>query len=181
MKNNTSLPDVIPSSHHQSQTGVAASSSPTLEIGEILELVELKDDEPALLSKALELYPQLRLSHGQRTRSVIAFSYRVLTDILVMLATKTPHAITTSEKSTLEKNLGTATFLGFDKGWIESVRDKVSGNDMFDVTKVEEKIQEMKEELETRHYVGASSKAEGRVSLKQLILSCGVCWKIARK
>ncbi|KAI9075467.1 hypothetical protein K1719_042555 [Acacia pycnantha] len=50
----TTLPQVIPSLHYQSQTRAAGSSSPILEIGEIFQLVELKDGEPALLAKALE-------------------------------------------------------------------------------------------------------------------------------
>ncbi|KAI9126201.1 hypothetical protein K1719_002622 [Acacia pycnantha] len=40
----------------ESKTGAAGSSSPILEIGEIFQLVEVKDGEPALLAKALELY-----------------------------------------------------------------------------------------------------------------------------
>ncbi|XP_028801376.1 uncharacterized protein LOC114756595 [Neltuma alba] len=195
MKNNTSLPDGIPSSGHrkdlcfcddfrssfchvltflaiylsESQTGITDSSSPPiLEIGEILQLVALKDDEPALLAKALEQYPELKLSRGQRTHQVIAFSYRVLTNILVMLVTKTPRTITTSDKLTLEENLGTATFLGFDKGWIESVRDKVFGKDMFDVTKVEEEMQKMKEELEARDIM-LEQVRKRRVEIEQQI------------
>ncbi|KAK4275914.1 hypothetical protein QN277_018924 [Acacia crassicarpa] len=141
------LPQVIPSLHYESQTGAASSSSPILEIGEIFQLVELKDGEPALLAKALELYPQLRLSRGQRTHPIIAFSYRVLVDILVMLATKTPYTLTASDRTTLEENLGAATFLGFDKGWIESVRAKVFGIDKSEVLTAEEKISVMEEEL----------------------------------
>ncbi|XP_054818576.1 uncharacterized protein LOC129318075 isoform X2 [Prosopis cineraria] len=146
-----SLDEVIPPLHRESQIGVAGSSSSKMGIGEILELVDLKDGEPALLAKALELCPQLRLSHEQHLpRAVIAFSYRVLCDILIILATKTPCTITTSDKSTLEQNLEAATFLGFDKGWIETVQDKVLGIDMSDdVMAAEEEIQVVKAELET--------------------------------
>ncbi|KAI9116763.1 hypothetical protein K1719_012129 [Acacia pycnantha] len=117
-------------------------------IGEIFQLVELKDGEPALLAKALELYPQLKLSHGLRTHPIIAISYRVLVDILVMLATRTPYTLTTSGRTTLEANLGAATFLGFDKDWIESVRAKVFGIDKSEVLVAEEKISFMEEELD---------------------------------
>ena len=132
-----------------SQTSIDGCSSSLVEIGEILELVNLKDGEEALLAKAFELCPQLRLSRAQRTRSIIAFSYRVLIDILVMLATKTPHTITTSDKLALEENLGTATFLGFEKGWIDNIRNRVFGIDMFDVTMVEKEIEMLNAELET--------------------------------
>ncbi|XP_028786132.1 uncharacterized protein LOC114742020 [Neltuma alba] len=142
------IPQVIPSLHHQSQTGAAAASSPILEIGEIFQLVELKGGERALLAKALELYPQLRLSRGQRTHPIIAFSYGVLVDILVLLATKTTCTITASDRTALEANLGAATFLGFDEDWIKLVQAKVFGIDKFDVSVAEEKTSVMEKELE---------------------------------
>lgn len=127
-------------------TGSAGSSS-ILEIVEIFQLVELKEGEATLLAKALELYPQLRLSCAQRPDRIIAFSYRALVDILVMLATKTPYTITASDKVTLEANLSAASYFGFDKDWIDLVRVKVSGTDKSDVLVAEENISDMEEEL----------------------------------
>ncbi|KAI9126261.1 hypothetical protein K1719_002682 [Acacia pycnantha] len=64
-----------------------------------------------------------------------------------MLATKTPYTLTTSDRTTLEANLGAAAFLGFDKDWIELVRAKVFGIDKSEVLAAEEKISVMEEEL----------------------------------
>ncbi|KAI9116839.1 hypothetical protein K1719_012205 [Acacia pycnantha] len=127
------LPQVIPSLHYQSQYVDVGSSSLKLGICEIFRLVELKHGETALLAQALEQYPQLLLPRANRTDRIIALSYRVLVDILVMLDTKTPNTITQSEKSTLEANLSDAIFLGFDKDWVESIRAKVLGVDMSDI------------------------------------------------
>lgn len=110
--------------------------------------MELKDRERPLLAKALEQYPQLRLRRKQRTDRIIALSYRVLVDILVMLATKSPSTITTSDKLTLEANLGEAIFLGFDKDWVELVRAKVLGVDMSDVWTSKEAILAAEAEVE---------------------------------
>ncbi|KAK4275894.1 hypothetical protein QN277_018905 [Acacia crassicarpa] len=141
------LPQVIPSHHYQSQFVHATSSSLKLGICEIFRLVELKHGETALLAQALEQYPQLLLPRANRTDRIIALSYRVLVDILVMLDTKTPNTITQSEKSTFEANLSDAIFLGFDKDWVESVRAKVFGVDMSDVSAAKEKIQVMEMKL----------------------------------
>ena len=131
----------------ESQIGVIGPSTaknnvhPILRIGEIFQLVELKNSEVPLLAKALEKYPQLRLSRQQRTDRIIAFSYRVLVDVLVVLATKTPSTITTMDKQALEANLDDATILGFDKDWIQTVRAKVFQNDdISDVHVVEKEI-----------------------------------------
>ncbi|XP_054818810.1 uncharacterized protein LOC129318199 isoform X2 [Prosopis cineraria] len=149
-KDNTVLADVIPPPlHHQAQIGVESPSSPTLGIGEIFQIVELKDGEPSLLANALERYPQLMLPREQRTNRIIALSYRVLLDILVILATKTPHTITALDRSILEANLGEATILGFDKEWIESVRTKISGSDKLDVLVAEKELKDMEAKLET--------------------------------
>ncbi|XP_054818582.1 uncharacterized protein LOC129318077 isoform X2 [Prosopis cineraria] len=148
-KGNTALVDVIPPPLHQPQIDVATPSSPTLGISEIFEIVDLKDGEPALLANALERYPQLRLPREQRTNRIIALSYRVLLDILVILATKTPRTITPSDRSILEANLGEATILGFDKEWIESVRAKISGSDTIDVLVAEKEMVDMEAKLET--------------------------------
>ncbi|XP_028801387.1 uncharacterized protein LOC114756611 isoform X1 [Neltuma alba] len=137
------IPQVIPSLHHQSQIAYAGTSSPKLGIFEIFKLVELKQGETALLAEALERYPQLLLPREHRTHRIIAWSYRVLVDILVMLATKTPYTITTSEKSTLEANLSEAIVLGFDKDWVESARAKVFGFDISDISAAKEEIQAM--------------------------------------
>ncbi|KAI9071967.1 hypothetical protein K1719_046069 [Acacia pycnantha] len=141
------LPQVIPSLHYQSQYVDAGSSSLKLGICEIFRLVELKYGETALLAQALEQYPQLLLHRANRTDRIIALSYRVLVDILVMLDTKTPNTITQSEKSTLEANLSDAIFLGFDKDWVESIRAKVLGVDMSDILAAKEKIQVMEVNL----------------------------------
>lgn len=132
----------------EAQIDVATPSSPTLGISEIFQIVELKDGEPALLANALERYPQLRLPHEQHTNRIIALSYRVLLDILVILATKTRRTITPSDRSILE-DLGEATILGFDKEWIESVRAKISGSDTIDVLVAEEEILDIEARLET--------------------------------
>ncbi|XP_028787786.1 uncharacterized protein LOC114743524 isoform X4 [Neltuma alba] len=137
----------IPSLHHQSQIAYASTSSPKLGICEIFKLVDLKQGETALLAEALERYPQLLLPREHRTHRIIALSYRVLVDILVMLATKTPCTISTSEKSTLEANLSEAIVLGFDKDWVESVRAKVFGVDMSDISAAKAKIQAMEVKL----------------------------------
>ncbi|KAI9116802.1 hypothetical protein K1719_012168 [Acacia pycnantha] len=123
------LPQVIPSLHYQSQYADAGSPSPKLGICEIFRLVELKHGETALLAQALEQYPQLLLPRANRTHPIIAWSYRVLVDILVMLDAKTPNTITQSEKSTLEANLSEAIVLGYDKDWVEYIRTKVFGVD----------------------------------------------------
>ncbi|KAI9107736.1 hypothetical protein K1719_021399 [Acacia pycnantha] len=141
------LPQVIPSLHYQSQYVDAGFSSLKLGICEIFRLVELKHGETALLAQALEQYPQLLLPRANRTDRIIALSYRVLVDILVMLDTKTPNTITQSEKSTLEANLSDAIFLGFDKDWVESIRAKVLGVDMSDILAAKEKIQVMEVKL----------------------------------
>ncbi|KAI9075469.1 hypothetical protein K1719_042557 [Acacia pycnantha] len=141
------LPQVIPSLQYQSQYADASSSSPKLGICEIFRLVELKYGETALLAQALEQYPQLLLPRPNRTHRIIAWSYRVLVDILVMLDTKTPNTITQSEKSTLEANLSEAIVLGFDKDWVESIRAKIFGVDMSDVSTAKEEIQVMEEKL----------------------------------
>ncbi|XP_028803910.1 uncharacterized protein LOC114758981 [Neltuma alba] len=144
------VPNVIPSLYHQSPQNGTSSPSPTLEILEIFQLVELKDGEAALLAQALKQYPELLLPHReQRTRRRIAFSYRVLVDILVVLANKTPYNITAPEKSTLEDNLREAISLGFNKGWVDSVRARVFGVNMSDVSLAQEKIRAMEAELET--------------------------------
>ncbi|KAI9075473.1 hypothetical protein K1719_042561 [Acacia pycnantha] len=127
------LPQVIPSLYYLSQIVDAGTSFSKLEICEIFKLVELKHGETDLLAQALEQYPQLLLPRKHRTYRIIAWSYRVLVDILVMLATKTPNTITPLEKSTLEANLNEAIVLGFDKDWVEFVRAKVFGVDMSDV------------------------------------------------
>ncbi|XP_028785765.1 probable disease resistance protein At4g27220 [Neltuma alba] len=141
------IPPAIPSLRHQSQIAYAGTSSPKLGIFEIFKLVELKQGETALLAEALERYPQLLLPREHRTHRIIAWSYRVLVDILVMLATKTPYTITTSEKSTLEANLSEAIVLGFDKDWVESVRAKVFGVDVSDISAEKEEIQAMEFKL----------------------------------
>ncbi|KAI9116772.1 hypothetical protein K1719_012138 [Acacia pycnantha] len=141
------LPQVIPSLHYLSQIVDAGTLFSKLEICEIFKLVELKHGEMVLLSQALEQYPQLLLPRKHRTYRIIAWSYRVLVDILVMLATKTPNTITPLEKSTLEANLNEAIVLGFDKDWVEFVRAKVFGVDMSDVSKAKEEIQVMEVKL----------------------------------
>ena len=105
--------------------------------------MDLKHGETALLAQALEQYPQLVLPRKHRSQRIIALSYRVLLDILVILSTKTPNNITPSEKSTLEENLSEAIVLGFDKEWVESVRNKVIGVDMSHVLAAQEKIEVM--------------------------------------
>lgn len=134
----------------ETQSSDAAGPSAISRICEIFQNVELNDGEMALLAQALKQYPQLLLPHHEHlTNRIIAFSYRVLVDILVMLATKSPYTITPSEKSTFESNLREAAFVGFDKNWIDSVRARVLGADMSDVLAAEEEIQIMEAELET--------------------------------
>lgn len=140
-------PEVIPSPPHRSQIASVGTSSPKLGICEIFQLVELKHGETALLAQALERYPQLLLPREHRTPRIIAWSYRVLVDILVMLATKTAYTITPSEKSTLKENLSEAIILGFDNEWVESVCAKVFGSDMSDVSAAKEEIQVMEDKL----------------------------------
>ncbi|KAK4275904.1 hypothetical protein QN277_018914 [Acacia crassicarpa] len=141
------LPQVIPSLHYLAQIVDAGTSFSKLEICEIFKLVELKHGETDLLSQALEQYPQLLLPREHRTYRIIAWSYRVLVDILVILATKTPNTITPFEKSTLEANLNEAIVLGFDKDWVEFIRAKVFGVDMSDVSKAKEEIKVMEVKL----------------------------------
>ncbi|XP_028786231.1 uncharacterized protein LOC114742101 [Neltuma alba] len=144
------IPRVTTSLHHQSQNADdAIISFYKLGVCEIFQLVELKDGEAALLAQALQRYPQLLLPQEHRSQRMIAWSYRVLVDILAVLAAKTPCSITSSEKSTLETNLCDATLLGFDKEWIDSVRSRVFGVDMSDVLAAEEEIQVKEAELET--------------------------------
>ncbi|XP_054819514.1 uncharacterized protein LOC129318650 [Prosopis cineraria] len=149
MEDNYVHSDVIPSQYHYKFCLNDAGPSPTLDISDIFQLVELKDGESTLLAKALEIYPQLRLSCEQRTHRIIAFSYRVLVDILVMLATKTPCTFTALDRTTLEENLGAVNFLGFDKDWLEFVRAKVFGVDKSHVLVVEEEMLLIETELET--------------------------------
>ncbi|XP_054819132.1 uncharacterized protein LOC129318414 isoform X2 [Prosopis cineraria] len=144
----TNPPEVIPSVDQQSQVA-NAGTSPKLGVCEIFQLVELKHSETALLAQALEQYPQLLLPHEHRSHRMIAWSYRVLVDILVVLNTKTPCTITISEKSTFEANLCDATLLGFDNDWVDSVRARVLNVDLSDVLAAEEEIQVMEAELET--------------------------------
>ncbi|XP_054819775.1 uncharacterized protein LOC129318831 isoform X2 [Prosopis cineraria] len=134
-------PEVTRSAPHQSKIAGVGTSSPKLGICEIFQPVELKLGETALLAQALERYPQLLLPREHRTPRIIAWSYRVLVDILVMLATKTAYTITPSEKSTLKENLSEAIILGFDEDWVESVCAKVFGSDMSDVSVAKEEIQ----------------------------------------
>ncbi|XP_028806858.1 uncharacterized protein LOC114761610 [Neltuma alba] len=143
------IPNVIPSLYHQSPQNGTSGPSPTLEILEIFQHVELKDGEAAILAQALKQYPELLLPREQRTHRRIAFSYRVLVDILVVLANKTPSNITAPEKSTLDDNLREAISLGFSKGWVDSVQAKVCGVHRSDVSLAQEKIQAMEAELET--------------------------------
>ncbi|XP_028786684.1 uncharacterized protein LOC114742593 [Neltuma alba] len=141
---------VITSLHLQSEIADdTGTSSHKLGVCEIFQLVELKDGEAALLAQALERYPQLLLPQEHRSQRMIAWSYRVLVDILVVLATKTPCSITSSEKTTLEASLCDATLLGFDKEWVDSVRSRVFGVDMSDVLAAEEEIKVKEAELET--------------------------------
>ncbi|KAI9116878.1 hypothetical protein K1719_012244 [Acacia pycnantha] len=130
-----------------SQIVDAGTSFSKLEICEIFKLAELKHGEMDLLAQELEQYPQLLLPREHRTYGIIAWSYRVLVDILVMLATKTPNTITPFEKSTLEANLNEAIVLGFDKDCVEFVHAKAFGVDMSNVSKAKEEIQVMEVKL----------------------------------
>ncbi|KAK4275906.1 hypothetical protein QN277_018916 [Acacia crassicarpa] len=140
------LSQVITSLYYPSKCVDAGSSSLKLEIWEIFRLVVLKHGEMALLAQALEQYPQLLLPRANRTDRIIALSYRVLVDILIM-QTKTPNTITQSEKTTLEANLCDAIVLGFDKDWVESIRAKVLGVNMSGVSATKEEIQVMEVKL----------------------------------
>ncbi|XP_054817812.1 uncharacterized protein LOC129317525 [Prosopis cineraria] len=136
----TTIPVAIPSLYHLIETQ-NEDSCPSAPISRICEM--------ALLTQALKQYPQQVLSHKHLTNRITSLYYRVLVDILVMLATKTPCSITTLEKSTLEANLREVTFLGLNKEWVDSIRVRVFGVDMSDVLVAEYKIQVIKVELET--------------------------------
>ncbi|XP_054818162.1 uncharacterized protein LOC129317800 isoform X4 [Prosopis cineraria] len=134
----TNIPDNIPPLYHQARGEDADPSAP---VSRICEMV--------LLAQAPKRYPQLVLPHEHLTDRITSLYYRVLVDILIMLATKIPRNITAIEKSTLEANLNEIAFLGFNKEWVDLVHARVFGLDISDVLAAEDKIQVLKVELET--------------------------------
>ncbi|XP_054812830.1 uncharacterized protein LOC129313598 isoform X3 [Prosopis cineraria] len=99
-------------------------------VQEIVNMMNLEGVEPFLLAKVFKSHPQLRLPTENRSTRILFFSYRVLLDILNILATRTPLSITESDKRLLAENLEDASTLGFDNNWLESIKTKVFGCDI---------------------------------------------------
>ncbi|KAK4253903.1 hypothetical protein QN277_010520 [Acacia crassicarpa] len=94
-------------------------------VKEIVDMMKLEGVEPSMLVEAFKAKPQLCLSLEDRSIELLCYSYRVLLNILNILATRSPFTITDVDKRLLAKNLKDASILGFDKDWLESITIKV--------------------------------------------------------
>ncbi|KAK4253886.1 hypothetical protein QN277_010504 [Acacia crassicarpa] len=101
------------------------NASSVAKVKEIVDMMKLEGVEPFMLAEALKAKPQLCLSSEDRSTELLSYSYRVLLNILNILTTRSPLTITEADKRLLAKNLKDASFLGFDKDWLKSIRVKV--------------------------------------------------------
>ncbi|XP_028801369.1 putative pentatricopeptide repeat-containing protein At5g06400, mitochondrial [Neltuma alba] len=107
-------------------------------MGKIFQLMDWKEGGPALHTIVLERFPQLRLPCEQHTNRIIQFSYQVLLDTLVILATKTPYDVTASDRSIVEMEAKLETYeLALDqfheqraeaKEWLEAIDSQLGGS-----------------------------------------------------
>ncbi|XP_054811849.1 uncharacterized protein LOC129313047 isoform X2 [Prosopis cineraria] len=116
---------------------------------EIVDTMKLDSVEASILAEAFETHPQLRLSKEDRSTQLLCDSYRVLLDILNILATRTPFTITKEDKKSLVENLKDALVLGFDREWLESVKNNVFNCDVSEVRHMQEVLKSFEDKLET--------------------------------
>ncbi|XP_028762884.1 uncharacterized protein LOC114721222 [Neltuma alba] len=116
-------------------------------VQEIVDMMKLEGFEHLIFAKALETRPQLRLSTKDRSARVLHMSYRVLLDILNILTTRTPFTITEADKRMLAEHLKDAYLLGFDKDWIESIKNKVFYGEICKVDSIQNVLEGLDNDL----------------------------------
>ncbi|XP_028798967.1 uncharacterized protein LOC114754368 [Neltuma alba] len=117
-------------------------------IKEIADMMKLEGAEPFMLAEAFRTHPQLHLSSEDRSTELLCYSYRVLLNILNILATRSPSTITEADKILLAKHLKDASVLGFDKDWLESVRDRVSNCDASELHRMQQALKGLGNKLQ---------------------------------
>ncbi|XP_028788244.1 probable disease resistance protein At5g43740 [Neltuma alba] len=118
-------------------------------VQEIVDMMKLEGFEHLIFAKALETHPQLRLSTKDRSARVLHMSYRVLLDILNILTTRTPFTITEADKRMLAEHLKDAYLLGFDKDWIESIKNKVFYGEICEVDSIQNVLEGLDNDLKS--------------------------------
>ncbi|XP_028798979.1 uncharacterized protein LOC114754379 [Neltuma alba] len=109
-------------------------------VKEIADMMKLEGAELFMLAEAFQTHPQLHLSSEDRSTELLCYSYRVLLNILNILATRSPSTITEADKILLAKHLKDASVLGFDKDWLESVRNRVSNCDASELHRMQQAL-----------------------------------------
>ncbi|XP_054813866.1 uncharacterized protein LOC129314451 isoform X4 [Prosopis cineraria] len=117
-------------------------------VQEIIDMMKLEGVEPSVLEEAFKTHPQLHLSSEDRSTELLRYSYRVLLNILNILATKTPFTITEADKRLLAKHLKDASVLGLEKDWLESIRIKVFNCDVSEVHLMQETLKGLGNKLQ---------------------------------
>lgn len=77
-------------------------------VQEIADMMKLEGSEASILAEAFKTNPKLHLPNGRSTQ-MLCISYRVLLNILNILATEPPFTITEDDKKSLFENLKDAS------------------------------------------------------------------------
>ncbi|KAI9088216.1 hypothetical protein K1719_029937 [Acacia pycnantha] len=158
--NNQPLHETLDAIHISSQLAECGSSemassicdtkdaSSVTEVKEIVNMMKLEGVEPSMLAEAFKAKPQLCLSSEDRSTELLCYSYRVLLNILNILATRNPFTIAEADKRLLAKNLKDASVLGFDKDWLKSIRIKVFNCDALEFHHKQQVLKSLGNKLE---------------------------------
>ncbi|XP_028799010.1 uncharacterized protein LOC114754409 isoform X2 [Neltuma alba] len=137
-------------------------------VQEIADMMKLGGAEPSMLAEAFKTHPQLCLSSEYRSTDLLCFSYRVLLNILNILATRNPFTITDADKRMLENYLNDASVLGFDKDWLGSVRMKVFNYDGSEVQLMQQVLNDLGNKLHTKKAELAKAAQLAEMAQKEL-------------
>ncbi|WVY89981.1 hypothetical protein V8G54_035495 [Vigna mungo] len=91
--------------------------------------VDLNDSQISLLVEAIEAYPHLWNACEKFTDRFQAFMLKTLADMLLFLRSESVGSVTPEQKKEFLKLCDEAVQLGFEKSWVDEMRQRVVGRD----------------------------------------------------